>query len=60
VQSKPEACEPVFVPVSVKVLPVEIEFPNRCVVRLASGISESVLVEIIGAVGGLQPQREGA
>jgi transposase-like protein len=59
-QPKSETCEPVFVPVSVKVLPVEIEFPNRCVIRVSSGISESVLAEIIRAVGGLQPQREGA
>jgi hypothetical protein len=50
----------VFVPVSVKALPVEIEFPNRCMVRLSSGISESLLVEIIRAVGALQPQGEGA
>jgi transposase-like protein len=59
-QAKSEACQPVFVPVSVKALPVEIEFPNRCMVRLSSGISESLLVEIIRAVGALQPQGEGA
>ena len=54
-QPKSEAGEPVFVPISVKALPMEIEFPNRCVVRLSSGISESLLVEIIRAVGALQP-----
>ena len=55
---KSEPCEPVFVPVSVKAPPVEIELPNRAVVRLSTGISEALLMEVIRAVGALRPPME--
>lgn len=49
---------PVFVPISVKAGPIEIELPNGAVVRLASEISDALLVELIRAVGELKPLTE--
>ena len=45
----------VFVPISLKASPVEIEFPNGGMVRLPLGIGQAVLVEVIRAVGALRP-----
>jgi len=50
--------KPVFVPVSVKAGPIEIELPNGAVVRLASEVSDTLLVEVIRAVGELKPLTE--
>jgi transposase-like protein len=53
-----EPSEPMFVPVSVKAAPVEIELPNGAVVRLSTGICEALLMEVIRAVGALRPPME--
>jgi transposase-like protein len=50
--------EPVFIPVSVKAGPIEIELANGAVVRLSSEISVAFLAEVIRAVGALRPPRE--
>ena len=41
----------VFVPISLKASPVEIELPNGGMVRLPLGVGQAVLVEVIRAVG---------
>ncbi len=45
----------VFVPISLKASPVEIELPNGGVVRLPLGVGQVVLVDVIRAVGALRP-----
>jgi hypothetical protein len=45
----------VFVPISLKASPVEIELPNGGIVRLPLGVGRAVLVEVIRAVGALRP-----
>ena len=52
--------DPVFVPISLKAGPIEIELPNGAVVRLSSEISDALLVELIRAVGELRPLKEDA
>jgi hypothetical protein len=56
------SAESVFVPVSVKAGPIEVdievELPNGAVVRLSSGISGAVLSEVIRAVGAIRPPAE--
>ncbi len=47
--------EAVFVPISLKASPVEIELPNGGIVRLPLGVGQAVLVEVIRAVGALRP-----
>ncbi len=44
-----------FVPISLKASPVEIELPNRGIVRLPLGVGQAVLVEVIRAAGALRP-----
>ena len=44
-----------FVPISLKVSPVEIELPNGGIVRLPLGVGQAVLVEVIRAAGALRP-----
>jgi len=43
------------VPISLKASPVEIELPNGGIVRLPLGVGQTVLVEVIRAVGALRP-----
>ena len=50
-----ESGEAVFVPITLKTSPVEIELPNGGVVRLPLGVGQAVLVEVIRAVGTLRP-----
>ena len=45
----------VFVPITLKASPVEIELPNGGVVRLPLGVGQVVLVEAIRAIGALRP-----
>ncbi len=52
------SAESVFVPVSVKAGPIEVELPNAAVVRLSSEISAAVLAEVIRAVGAIRPPAE--
>ena len=52
-----ESGEAVFVPISLKASPVEIEMPNGGVVRLPLGVGQVVLLEVIRAVGALRPWR---
>lgn len=54
-RKRAESGEAVFVPISLKASPVEIELPNGGVVRLPLGIGQVVLVEVIRAVGALRP-----
>ncbi len=54
-RERAESGEAVFVPISLKASPVEIEMPNGGVVRLPLGIGQVVLVEVIRAVGALRP-----
>jgi hypothetical protein len=50
-----ESGEAVFVPISLKASPVEIELPNGGVVRLPLGVGHEVLAEVIRTVGALRP-----
>ncbi len=50
-----ESSESVFLPVSLKASPVEIELPNGGVVRLPASVGQNVLVAIIRVVGSLRP-----
>jgi len=52
-----ESGEAVFMPITLKASPVEIELPNGGVVRLPLGVGQAVLVEVIRAVGALRPWR---
>ncbi len=52
---KAESGEAVFVPITLKASPVEIELPNGGVVRLPLGVGQAVLVKVIQAVGTLRP-----
>ncbi len=54
-RERAESGEAVFVPISLKASPVEIELPNGGIVRLPLGIGQAVLVEVIRAVGALRP-----
>jgi hypothetical protein len=46
-----------FLPITLKASPVEIELPNGGIVRLPLGVSQTVLVEVICAVGAMRPWR---
>jgi hypothetical protein len=50
-----ESGEAAFVPISLKASPVQIELPNRGIVRLPLGVGQAVLVDVIRAVGALRP-----
>jgi len=50
-RERAESGEAVFVPISLKASPVEIELPNGGIVRLPLGVGQAVLVEVIRAVG---------
>ena len=52
-----ESADAVFMPITLKASPVEIELPNGGVVRLPLGVGQVVLVEVIRAVGALRPWR---
>ncbi len=52
---KAETGEAVFLPITLKASPVEIELPNGGIVRLPLGVGQAVLVEVIRAVGALRP-----
>ncbi len=54
-REKAESGEAVFVPITLKASPVEIELPNGGVVRLPLGVGQAVLVEVIRTVGTLRP-----
>jgi hypothetical protein len=54
-QEKAESGDTAFVPITLKASPVEIQLPNRDVVRLPLGVGQVVLVEVIRAVGSLRP-----
>ena len=54
-RQRAESGEAVFVPITLKVSPVEIELPNGGIVRLPLGVGQAVLVEVIRAVGALRP-----
>ena len=54
-RERAESGEAVFVPISLKASPVEIELPNGGSVRLPLGVGQAVLVEVIRAVGALRP-----
>ncbi len=52
-----ELGEASFLPISLKASPVEIELPNGGIVRLPLGVGQTVLVEVICAVGAMRPWR---
>ena len=52
-----DSSEPKFVPISVTAPPIEIEFPNGCLVRLPVGIGEAAIVAVTQAVSGLRSRR---
>ncbi len=54
-RERAESGEAVFVPITLKASPVEIELPNGGIVRLPLGVGQAVLVEVIRAVGALRP-----
>ena len=51
------SAESVFVPLSVKAGPIEVELPNGAVIRFSSEISGTVLAEVIRAAGAIRPTR---
>ena len=53
-RERAESGEAVFVPISLKASPVVIELSNGGSVRLPLGVGQSVLVEVIRAVGALR------
>ena len=54
-RQRAESGAAVFVPITLKASPVEIELPNGGIVRLPLGVGQAVLVEVIRAVGALRP-----
>ena len=56
-REKAETGEAVFLPITLKASPVEIELPNGGIVRLPLGVGQAVLVEVIRAAGALRPWR---
>ena len=54
-RERAESGEAVFVPISLKASPVEIELPNGGIVRLPLGVGQAVLVEVIRTAGALRP-----
>ncbi len=54
-RKKAETGEAVFLPITLKASPVEIELPNGGIVRLPLGVGRAVLVEVIRAAGALRP-----
>ena len=54
-RERAESGAAVFVPITLKASPVEIELPNGGIVRLPLGVGQTVLVEVIRAVGALRP-----
>jgi hypothetical protein len=50
-----EVNEAVFLPISLKASPVEIELPNGGIVRLPLGVGQAALVAVIEAAGTLRP-----
>jgi len=54
-REKAETGEAVFLPITLKASPVEIELPNGGIVRLPLGVGQVVLVEVIRAAGALRP-----
>lgn len=54
-RERAESGRAAFVPITLKVSPVEIELPNGGVVRLPLSVGQVVLVEVIRAVGALRP-----
>jgi hypothetical protein len=56
-REKAENGQAVFLPITLKASPVEIELPNGGVVRLPLGVGQAVLVEVIRAAGALRPWR---
>ncbi|MCH7753341.1 MAG: hypothetical protein IH898_14465, partial [Planctomycetes bacterium] len=47
-----------FLPVSIKLSPIELQLPNGGVVRLPLSVGQAVLVEVIKTVGALRPGKE--
>ena len=54
-RERAESGAAVFVPITLKASPVEIELPNGGSVRLPLGVGQAVLAEVIRAVGALRP-----
>lgn len=54
-RNKAESGDALFLPISLKASPVEIELPNGGVVRLPLGVGQAVLLEVIRVVGALRP-----
>ena len=50
-----EVDETIFLPVSLKASPVEIELPNGGMVRLPLGVGQAALIAVIEAAGTLRP-----
>lgn len=50
-----ETAPAMFLPVSLKASPVELQLPNGGVVRLPLGIGQAALIEAIRVVGTLRP-----
>ena len=57
-REKAETGEAVFMPITLKASPVEIELPNGGVVRFPSDVSKDVLVAVVRVVGSLRPWKE--
>jgi hypothetical protein len=54
----PVPTEAVFVPISMKAGPIEVELPNGAAVRFSSEVSTALVMEVIRAVGALKPAQE--
>ncbi len=56
-QDRHASSESMFLPISLKGSPVEIELPNGGVVRLPASIDQRVLVAVVRVAGSLRPWR---
>jgi hypothetical protein len=54
-RERAETGEAVFLPITLKASPVEIELPNGGIVRFPLSVGQAVLVDVIGAAGRLRP-----
>jgi transposase-like protein len=52
-----EAGDALFLPVTLRTSPVEVELPNGARLRLPVGVGQAALVEVLRLVGDLPPRR---
>ena len=56
-EASSQSSQAAFVPITLKASPVEVELPNGGIVRLPLAVGQAVLVDVIRAVGALNPRK---